>query len=295
MLTWLGALDHGVDYPDLSTADVNAYGPYAVNCLVEEGFGTLIAAYGARLPVRLSTPVRCIRWGGSGVRVETDGAGTLAARACIVTVSTGVLASGSLRFDPGLPAWKSAAIERLPMGLLTKVALQFDGERFGLRRNEWLTYEVEASSPTRACFFLSFPFGSDLMIGFLGGRFGWELSRAGTDVAIEVALDALQSCLGSRVRRHFVRGHVTDWAANPLTLGAYAAARPGWHEARAELARPLGQRVFFAGEAMGGAYIALAAGAHLSGTAAAGAVLDALAQPRGPGRPRALPRDGVAR
>ncbi|MEM1149826.1 MAG: hypothetical protein AAGI03_04615, partial [Pseudomonadota bacterium] len=64
--------------------------------------------------------------------------------------------------------------------------------------------------------------------------------------------------------------------ANPLTQGAYAAARPGRHAARAELKAPLGERVFFAGEAVGVPYAALCSGAHLSGEAAAASALAAL-------------------
>ena len=273
-LAWLGALDHAVDYTELSTADVNALGPREANYLVREGVGTLIAGFGARLPVRLGVAATCIRWGGRDVRIETDVAGTLRTRACIVTVSTGVLAAGNLQFVPALPAWKTDAITHLPMGLLAKVALQFDGERFGLRRNTWLTCDVPARAPTEACFFLCFPHGSNLLVGFVGGRFGWRLSAAGADAAIAHALDVLAGCLGSRVRRHFVRGHLTDWATNPRTLGAYAAATPGQHAARAALARPLRGRLFFAGEATHPEYFALVAGAHRSGEAAA---LDALA------------------
>ena len=46
--------------------------------------------------------------------------------AVIVTVPLGVLKSGSLTFAPALPDWKQGAIDRLGMGLLSKVCLRFD-------------------------------------------------------------------------------------------------------------------------------------------------------------------------
>ncbi|MEM7238289.1 MAG: hypothetical protein AAF501_10770, partial [Pseudomonadota bacterium] len=55
--------------------------------------------------------------------------------------------------------------------------------------------------------------------------------------------------------------------------GAYAAARPGHHAARAEIARPVGDRIFFAGEALAGPWIQLCGGAYLSGEATANAVV----------------------
>ena len=67
-------------------------------------------------PVRLHTAATAIRWDGPGVTVETM-AGSLHAAACIVTVSTGFLASGALRFHPSLPADTQAAIDGLPMGV----------------------------------------------------------------------------------------------------------------------------------------------------------------------------------
>jgi len=69
----------------------------------------------------------------------------------------------------------------------------------------------------------------------------------------------------------------TKWASNPLTRGAYAAAMPGHFPAREKLARPLAERVFFAGEALAGPLIQTAGGAFLSGEAAAKKIAATLA------------------
>ncbi|WP_240932648.1 flavin monoamine oxidase family protein [Pelagibius litoralis] len=280
--TWMGPLDFGVDLTDLSTADYNVYADEEVNYLVREGLGTLVAGLGTGLPVQLGTAATGVDWSGDGVRVETT-AGTIEARACIVTVSTGVLASGAIRFTPELPASKAQAIDDVPMGLLTKIALQFDGERFGLTESDFLTYVIPNEVPAEACYFLTFPTGWDIAVGFVGGSFGWDLSRAGEAAAVDFALGEFVKIMGSDARRHFVKGHMSDWAENPLTLGAYGAARPGRFDARAVLAEPLGDRVFFAGEAVAGPYIALCSGAHLSGDAVAESVTAILDGPSGCG------------
>ena len=172
--------------------------------------------------------------------------------------------------------WKLAAIKNVPMGLLSKVTLQFEGERFGLHPNQWLTYQVPDKMPAEACFFLTWPFGFNIMIGFVGGDFGWRLSAAGTEAAVDFALGEVVKMVGSDARRHFVKGHLTQWASNPWTQGAYSAARPGHFSARAELARPLGNRLFFAGEATAVRYQQLCAGAYASGERAAAEVIAAL-------------------
>ena len=262
--TWMGPMDWGVDFTDLSTRDVSEYGSIDAYFMIKEGFGALVARMGAPLPVQLETPATGIDWSGDGVAVETP-AGTIRAKACIVTVSTGVLQAGSIHFTPALPDWKQEAIAHLPMGLLAKVVLQFDGERFGLGANQWLTYRVPNQMPAEACYFLTFPFGFDLMIGFIGGAFGWRLSAEGACAAVDFALEEVVTMLGTKARDHFVRGHLTNWATNPWTRGAYAAARPGHHGARAELAKPLAERLFFAGEAVATPYVTLCNGAYQNG------------------------------
>ncbi|MFX0540480.1 flavin monoamine oxidase family protein [Roseovarius sp. S4756] len=273
--TWTGPMDFGVDLDALSTADFNAYADFDVNYLVREGLGTLVAHLGRALPVSLDTAAIAIDWSGDGVRVETS-KGTINARAAIVTVSTGVLASGRVRFTPDLPATKQQAISDVPMGLLTRIGLQFDGERFGLSENDFLTYAVPAALPAEACYFLTFPTGHDIAVGFVGGQFGWDLAAEGEAAAIDFALGEFAGMMGSDARKHFVKGHMSGWDSNPLTLGAYSAAKPGRAASRDVLAEPLGERVFFAGEAVAGPYIALMSGAHLSGDSTARAAIETL-------------------
>jgi monoamine oxidase len=86
---------------------------------------------------------------------------------------------------------------------------------------------------------------------------------------VDYALEELVRLVGSDARKHFLRGLATDWALNPLTVGAYGAVRPGGYGAREKLAQPLSGRVFFAGEAMGDGIAALVNGAYESGVAAA--------------------------
>ena len=262
--SWIGPMDMGVDFTNLSTKDFWQGADTNPNYMVKEGFGAVVERLGAGLPVRLNTPATRVRWGGGGVSVETP-SGTIDAKACILTVSTGVLGSGAIDFEPALPAWKQQAIDDVPMGLLAKVALQFDGARFDLKPNDWLTYWVPNELPAEACYFLTWPFDYNVMIGFVGGDFGWELSGAGSDAAVDFALGEVVKMVGSDAAARFVKGDFSQWANDPLTMGGYAAPRPGRASARGELARPLDDRLFFAGEAVAGPYVATCGGAYISG------------------------------
>jgi len=264
--TYLGPMDMGVDLSDLSTADYAQSADLDPNYLIYEGYGTLVAKVGAGIPVKLSTPARTIRYGqGAGVRVETD-AGTIEARAVVVTVSTGVLAAGSIRFDPELPDWKQSAIGEVPMGLLAKIPMLIEGDRFGIKPYENVLVEYPGMQDI---YFLAWPWDSDLMVGFVGGDFGWQLSAAGEDAAIDFAKQRLAQTFGSEAPKRVSKALFTKWASNPLTRGAYAAALPGHFVERERLGRPLAERVFFAGEALAGPLIQTCGGAYLSGEATA--------------------------
>ena len=263
--SWIGPMSMGADVDSFSAVDWYQLDSTEPNLLIKEGYGTLVAHFGRDVPVTLSTPARTVRWGGSGIEVETD-AGTISAKACILTVSTGVLAAGNIRFDPPLPAEKLEAIGNLPMGLLCKIPLQFQGTRFDLTPNDWLTY---ASTSEEVCYFLSWPFDFDLLIGWVGGRFGWELSKGSEDDAVDFALAQLRSIFGSDIDKHFVKGRFTQWANDPNVLGAYAHQAPGGMGARNVLKRPLDDRLFFAGEATGDGLSMTCGGAFNSGARAA--------------------------
>ncbi|MGB7427773.1 MAG: NAD(P)/FAD-dependent oxidoreductase, partial [Microcoleaceae cyanobacterium] len=274
--SWIGAMDYGVDFDQLSTADYWNGSVDQPSYIVKEGLGAIVATLAEGLPISLGTKVTAIDWSGSGVSVETT-QGTIAAKACMITVSTGVLNAGAIRFTPALPDWKLQAVANIPMGLLMKVPLLFDGARLGLGENNWVTYRIPEDQAGQACYFIAWPCGHDYIFGNIGGQFAWDLYAEGQDAVVDYALEQLVRCVGSDAHAHFVKGLATDWADNPLTLGAYGAVKPRAWGARAKLSQPLGDRLFFAGEAVGGATSALVNGAFKSGKSVAGDVARAIA------------------
>ena len=266
--TFAGPMDYGADDDEISVTDYRSAADLDPNYFTREGFGALIHRWGTDVPVTLGTPVRRIRWDGSGVEVATD-RGSIRARAAIVTVSTGVLAFEEIAFTPDLPEGHQEAIFDLPMGLLTKVPLRIEGTRLGLKPFDDLLIERHARHDL---YFLAFPFDLDLMVGFVGGDFAWEMEAAGCEAAVDFVTDRLVEIFGSDVRRAVSHGTMTNWGAERFVRGAYAAARPGKAQAREVLSRPVGERIWFAGEALAGGLKQTAGGARLSGEAVAGKV-----------------------
>lgn len=98
----LGAYATGKDLQNLSALDLLMMAQRDGPSACRQGLGTLIGKLGEQLPVVLSTPVTRIAWSGRDAQVETS-AGTLTAKAVIVTASTNALLSGKIKFTPELP------------------------------------------------------------------------------------------------------------------------------------------------------------------------------------------------
>ncbi|HET6521993.1 MAG TPA: NAD(P)/FAD-dependent oxidoreductase, partial [Geminicoccaceae bacterium] len=263
--SWFAALG-GAEPERTSTLDHARYRNDGANWRVEAGYGALVARWGADVPVELGTAVGRIRWGGrEGVVVEAP-RGTVRARAAIVTASTNVLAAGRIAFDPPLPAATRDALAAVPVGAANKVALAFDRDVFDWPEGGYLRFEHRTLEAIR---FEVRPFGRDLAIGYLGGRFAAELEAAGERAMIAFALERLAEAFGAGIRRRLTGAAATGWCGDPDIGGGYSVALPGRAHLRPVLAEPIGERLFLAGEACSLTAYGTVHGAYESGVAAA--------------------------
>lgn len=92
--------------------------------LVTGGYDKILAPLADGLDIRLSMPVREVRWSDTGASLLLDD-GSIEADAVVVTVPAAVLLAGAPRFDPPLPASTAGSLARLGTGLLDKVVLGF--------------------------------------------------------------------------------------------------------------------------------------------------------------------------
>ena len=275
---WEGPVICTVDADRFSARDWRRNALSGFNLVPQGGVGAFVARnLGAGLDIRLDTPVLGVRWNGPGGQISVDTpTGTLTARAGIVTVSTGVLAAGTIAFDPPLPPSVADSVQALPMGLAIKVALRATGpDRLDLPPHTSVDRQVARSGETFVPF-QCWPFGRDYVQGWIGGGIAWDLARAGEAAVVDHALAQLRAVFGSRVDRLFAGGGrlVTHWDADPFVQGAYCYAVPGQASARDRLAEPVGDgHLLFAGEACNVPYAGTVAGAWISGQSAAAAIV----------------------
>lgn len=260
---------HSVDADQVSTQDVAQQEDGEGDWLVGGGLGNLIAKLASKVPVKLNCAVTAIDWTAPGV-VVTTADGDIRAKHVIVTVSTGVLAAEKIKFSPPLPDERLEAIESLPMGLLQKIGILFDEDWKEAGEGYLADYHRKGEE------FCSIEFGffnTGLAIAFVSGRFAQQLESEGPGASTEFCMTGLKELFGNDVAKHIRKTDETAWMGHPLTLGAYSAALPGQAHQRAELAKPLDDRLFFAGEATIPRAYATVHGAHLSGIETAHEVL----------------------
>ncbi len=237
----------GVDYPVLN------------------GYGNLVATWGAQLPVSLNTRVESVDWSGNRVRVETS-QGTLSAKRVLCTVSTGVLAAADIKFSPRLPDWKIDAVLGLPTGTENKIAVHFDRDIFG---EDGRGFHNVWNDAGEAAGFEASVMGQNIAIVFTGGRHAIWLEKQGQQASHDYALDRVAEVFGDDIRQYVTRSIVTAWTTEPWTRGSYSCALPGQAHQREVLARPLEERLFFAGEATTVGDNSTCHGAYRSGIRAA--------------------------
>jgi monoamine oxidase len=271
MIDAISTYINGAELDRVSILDFDAYEDTNLNWRVRRGYGALMAAYGAALPLAINCMVTLIDHSGKRVRIETS-QGTLTAGKVIVTVPTNLIANEAIRFHPALPD-KVDAAAKLPLGLADKVvlalaepeALPKEGNlRGATMRTEMGTYHLR-------------PFGQPCVEGFFGGRFAQALEDAGDGAIAAHSIDEIVSFLGNDFRRKLKPLKESRWAHDPFARGSYSHALPGHSGKRAVLATPVDGRLFFAGEATSPNFFTTAHGARDSGERAAKEVLAARA------------------
>ena len=270
-------LEHefGADIGDLSfrslTGSRTTDGPDA---LFPAGYGEIVDVLRQGLTIQCGQAVAAVDHAGSQIVVSTAAGTSQAATRVVVTIPLGVLKRGAVSFSPALPLAKQRAIARLGMGLLNKTCLLFDDVFWddeaeligyvGTQPGQWA--ETLSHHP-----YISAP----LLTLFNAGSFAVEIESRSDDETVALAMAALAEMHGGAVPQP-TDARVTRWQTDPWSCGAYSFVPAGaTFDEYAELAAPIGERLFFAGEATSRDFPATVHGAYLSGSRAARQVIAA--------------------
>jgi monoamine oxidase len=272
---------YGARLDDISIASVAADGggTSRAEAHVRGGYGSLIAWLVARL-VRLGTSIH------RGCFVHAIDATATPVRFAyrhhearadyvIVTVPVGVLPHVDLQPPRARP---SEALEQLAMGQVVKLVLVIDEPPWPALPGDHLAFIYQYDQPGFPTFWLRTYDGATTITAWAGGAHATALAGRTSPDLVELAVTQLAGMLGLArdwLAAAVVGRHFHDHDADPHSRGAYSYTRVGGARGPSLLARPYGERLFFAGEATDTADQGTVAGALASGIRAAGEIVHA--------------------
>ncbi|MDQ2682434.1 MAG: FAD-dependent oxidoreductase, partial [Chloroflexota bacterium] len=156
------------------------------------------------------------------------------------------------------------AYDAIKLGNANKVTFKIDRN---LLADEPTAMWVK-QAPYQGMWFQMRQFDRDMANGYLAGRLGEELEAQGAAAMIQFGRDALVSMYGSAILKSIEVEAASTWQSEPWIRGAYGAARPGKAHLRKDLATPIEEKLFFAGEATSVDFFSTCHGAYLTGLAA---------------------------
>ena len=204
----------------------------------------------------LSEEVKEIHWEKGKVEVITKAGKSFNAEKVIVTITLGMLQSGSINFFPNIEE-KITAAQSIGYGNVIKILLQFK-EAFwkdfvafnGAKLSEMSFLFSEAPIPT---WWTQFPNETALLTGWLAGQKAEKLKNKSDDDILNEALHSLSiifKLTEQELKEKLSAHYIANWSADPFTKGAYAYAMVQTPEARKILNEPIVNTLFFAGEAL---------------------------------------------
>ena len=231
------------------------------------GYGQIVDVLASGVEVRTGQAVTGIDHSGSAIVVTTAGGATFEADRVVVTVPLGVLKDGFIAFRPSLPVRKRDAIAKLEMGVLNKAYLLFD-DVFWDRDVERLQYVSADGGPWAETISLYPYMGQPILAMLNSAAYGTGLEQLSDREVVARAVAALTNMYGDVPAPTDAR--ITRWRSDPWAHGSYSYVPAGSTFAEhAALGEPVGDKLFFAGEATNDEYPATVHGAYLSGVRAA--------------------------
>lgn len=206
-----------------------------------------------RCLLQFSTPVKQIRWQeGSVEAVAADGR-VFKAHKAVITLPLGVWqqseGKSSITITPAINK-QVEAFHQIGFSTVIKISLEF-------KQPFWQEYEKELgfifSEEIFPTWWTQHPHPAPLLTGWINGPQAASFTQAGPEKMLQYALYSLAGIFGLPLiflEQQLVASNITDWGADPYSLGAYSYDMLPSRAARQLLQQPVANTLWFAGEAL---------------------------------------------
>ncbi|MEO0537817.1 MAG: NAD(P)/FAD-dependent oxidoreductase [Cyanobacteria bacterium P01_A01_bin.123] len=237
---------------------------------LQNGYSHLLERFAAGLNIRCATPVARIRWNSSGVQIQTETDTTYTAQQVVITLPLALLQANAVAFEPQLPEAKLNAIQGLGAGHITKLILKFDQPFWSQKLESCLTI-----LDTQLWWRPGWKRNNEAPVftAYTGATGADQLGALGQEGAIRAGLQNLEQMFEMPLAERLIDALFVDWQADPYAQMAYSYVPVNGAGLRSQLAQPIDQVLFFAGEATHPTRAATVHGALESGMRAAHEIL----------------------
>lgn len=241
------------------------------------GFNLITDYLAAGLDVHLKTAVQGIEVSDKGARLETS-SGIMDCDRIVLTVPLGVLKSKAIHFTPELPTAKGEAIARIGYGTYEKLVMRFDKFYWPKEAQRFNYLSTGETSLFHAWLNIGHYTGEPIIIAYHAHRRARRINEMSEGELLEQTVGVMQRIFGDNgygqipAPEAYVR---TGWQHDPFSKGSYSFDRIGQRpDDRRVLAQPVGNRLFFAGEATHPHFHSSVHGAYETGVRAAREIME---------------------
>lgn len=279
-------MDQAADFGDISfaTAFETQYydGDESNEAIFIDGYSQIANCLAGGLTIKHAN-VTSVDYSEQSIIIKTN-SGDFQSDYVIITLPLGTLQKDAAMFNPPLNPAKTVAIENLKMGTMDKVYLVFDNKTkpFWNTSVDWIdrvdipkeNSVYESDDKKWRFFFNLYKYTNQpILLAFNTGRSAIELEQESDEAIKNEVMSVLRTMYNDPTIQDpkIIR---TKWAMDPLSFGSYSFIPvTGTFDDFDEIAKPIDDKLFFAGEATNKYYFGTVHGAYISGYRAAQEIL----------------------
>ncbi|MEM7128257.1 MAG: NAD(P)/FAD-dependent oxidoreductase [Chloroflexota bacterium] len=273
LMNHLLSSDEGADLSQMSSQglwELTYEGDGDEDFRLAQGYSALFEHYAKGLEIHFETVVTHVEWCDDGATIHCQNGQTYRADKVLITLPLALLQQEKVTFTPSLPHLKLDAINGLGSTNIQKSILRFDHAFWPPEMIAILT-TLESQHIWRPGW--GRPNEEPILTTFFGGKAANAMASRSEGEAINKALADVLDIFGLVAESSFVEGRSIIWGTDPYARMGYSFDTVNCSGMRAELAMPVGDVLFFAGEATNTVRPATVHGAIESGFRAAEEVM----------------------